>query len=306
MSRALTLLVLALLMAGCAPALTATSPAAQSTLPTTSPTAVSATATRTPAAAGRTATATAATASPTPNPADWQDWAVIPAGLSPAMQRVFARGQQLGRDPRAFSKVGDCETRTTWFLWEFDQQVRNYSLGDYEHLQRVVDHFQGSFSRLSLAASFGYTAATVQTPLFADHTICLKDESPLACEYRVHNPAFALITLGTNDAVKPESFEPNLRRLIEFTKADNLEKDHANNATLARMAAEYELPLWNFWLAVQPLPRHGLQKDGVHLTFAAPYFDDPWAMQQAWPVRNLTALQVLEVLMVETNGAGKQ
>ncbi|NPV57029.1 MAG: SGNH/GDSL hydrolase family protein, partial [Anaerolineae bacterium] len=199
--------------------------------------------------------------------------------------------------------------------WEFDQQVKNYSLGEYQELQTVIDHFHGSYSRLSLAASFGYTAATVQTPLFADHTVCEADESPLACEYRIHNPAFALITLGTNDAVKPESFEPNMRKLIEFTlqqgiipvlstKADNLERDHANNATLARLAAEYELPLWNFWLAVQPLPRHGLQDDSVHLTFAGPRFDDPWAMQQAWAVRNLTALQVLDVLLKETGAAG--
>ncbi len=66
---------------------------------------------------------------------------------------------------------------------------------------------------------------------------------------------------------------------ILATKADNLEGDQAINATIARLAYEYDLPLWNFWLAVQPLPDHGLQPDGSHLTWAGPYFDDPVRMR---------------------------
>ncbi len=62
------------------------------------------------------------------------------------------------------------------------------------------------------------------------------------------------------------------------------------------MAADYDVPLWNFWLAVQPLPGHGLTEDGFHLTFARNFFDDPVRMQSAWPVRNLTALQALDAV----------
>jgi hypothetical protein len=51
--------------------------------------------------------------------------------------------------------------------------------------------------------------------------------------------------------------------------------------------------MWNFWAAVQPLPQHGLSEDGFHLTYAQPFFDDPVRMQQAWPWRNLTALQTI-------------
>jgi hypothetical protein len=72
-----------------------------------------------------------------------------------------------------------------------------------------------------------------------------------------------------------------------------VEGDHRINITMARLAHEYGLPLWNYWAAVQPLPGAGLQEDGVHLTFAAPHFDNPQAMRRAWPVRNLNALQVL-------------
>ena len=80
------------------------------------------------------------------------------------------------------------------------------------------------------------------------------------------------------------------------TKADNLEGDGSVNRTLHALALEYEIPLWNFWAAVQDLPRAGLDDDQAHLTFGYNHFDDPLAMQNAWPVRNLTALQVLDAV----------
>jgi len=92
----------------------------------------------------------------------------------------------------------------------------------------------------------------------------------LACEARLHKPAIAFILLGTNDASHPEVFEADVRQILDYlieqgivpilaTKADDFEGDYSINATIARLAYEYDLPLWNFWLAVQPLPDHGLQ-----------------------------------------------
>jgi len=80
------------------------------------------------------------------------------------------------------------------------------------------------------------------------------------------------------------------------TKADNLEGDHLINQALARLAYEYDIPLWNFWSAVQPLPNHGLLEDGFHLSHGANYFDEPANLKRAWPVRNLTALQVIDAV----------
>jgi hypothetical protein len=76
---------------------------------------------------------------------------------------------------------------------------------------------------------------------------------------------------------------------ILATKADDLEGGNKINAIIANLAHEYDIPLWNFWRAVQTLPHQGLQSDGAHLTWAKNYFDDPSAMQNAWPWRNLTA-----------------
>jgi hypothetical protein len=102
----------------------------------------------------------------------------------------------------------------------------------------------------------------------------------------------------------PEKYEQYVREILETlidrgilpvlaTKADNLEGDHRINIILTRLAYEYDIPLWNFWRAIQPLPNQGLMEDGFHLTFAENHFDDPEAMRAAWPWRNLTALQVL-------------
>jgi hypothetical protein len=246
---------------------------------------------------------------PTPDlrlpPERWQEWPVVPESFSPRLLEIYARGQELGNNPQAYSKIGDCESTPAWFLGPFDGKPEEYSLGEYTYLQAMIDYFHGSHGRLSLASGRGYTAANALSPLWADRAYCASSETPLACEIRLHRPAYALVMLGTNDIYHQESFDANMRQILDIliengvipilaTKADNLEGDHAINLEIARLAYEYEIPLWNFWLAVQPLPSHGLQDDGSHLTWAGPFFDDPVRMKAAWPWRNLTALQSLD------------
>jgi hypothetical protein len=240
------------------------------------------------------------------NAEDWKEWPVIPE-LSPHMLDVYIKGLELGRNPRVISVVGDCESSSDWFLKDFSKGERYYNLGEYAHLQKTIEYFNPSLGYQSYAAFRGATATTVLTSLWADPKACDSGETPLGCEYRTHNPAFAFIALGTNDVHKPEQFEKRLRQIIEYTldqgiipilvtKADNVEGDESINLAIAQLSIEYAVPVWNFWAAVQALPDQGLQEDGVHLTFASNDFSDPEKLQRAWPVRNLSALQVLEVL----------
>ncbi|MCD4671986.1 MAG: hypothetical protein K8R77_04915 [Anaerolineaceae bacterium] len=243
---------------------------------------------------------------PTSPPQSWQDCPIVPETISDTTIEIYQRGLALGNHPNAFSKIGDCETHTTWFLYDFDQGSKAYNLGPYAELQSVVDHFEGSYERLSLATKQGFTAASLMTPLWANREKCENNESPLACELRTHQPSFAIVALGTNDASNPERFEENYRKVIETciergvvpilaTKADDLEGDGVINATIVQVSQEYDVPLWNFWAAIQDLPRQGLQKDGAHLTWYPNDFSDPSGLEEAsWPRRNLTALQVLE------------
>ena len=239
-------------------------------------------------------------------PEAWKSLPIVPQ-IDPRVKEIYQKGLELGNDPYAFSKIGDCGSTPAWFLGDFDLGSKYYSLGNYQYLQGVIQEFQGSYGRTSLAAKSGFNASSVFTPLWADRSQCKASETPLDCEYRVHKPIIALITLGTNDVWHKDSFEPQMRKIIETsiadgivpvlaTKADNVEGDGSLNATIANLAAEYKIPLWNFWLAVQPLPNHGLQEDGAHITWAPNRFDDPQAMEKGWPVRNLTALQVLDAV----------
>ncbi len=82
-------------------------------------------------------------------------------------------------------------------------------------------------------------------------------------------------------------------------KADNVEMDFSINQDIVDLAEEYGLPVWNFWAAIQHLNNHGLQEDGIHLTYYSNYFSDPKTWETAWAYRNLTALQVLEKLKNE-------
>jgi hypothetical protein len=245
------------------------------------------------------------------NPEAWKSLPVIPR-ISQRVIEIYKTGLTLGNDPHRFSKIGDCGSTPTWFLGDFDRGERYYKLGEYTTLKTVIQYYAGSFDRLSLAAQSGFNVSSVLTPLWADHTQCLSNETPLACEYRLHKPILAFITLGTNDVFHQESFETQMRKIIEYsiengvipvlsTKADNIEKTQYINITISKLAMEYQIPLWNFWLAVQTLPDKGLQEDGAHITWGSNHYDDPTVLQKGWAVRNLTALQVLDAIWQNTH-----
>jgi len=246
--------------------------------------------------------------SPSPDPRlspeDWQNWPVVPT-VSPEMKVLFQHGLALGNNPAAFSKIGDGEISTVWFLTQYDMSPSNYLLGSHTELQPVIEHFSGSFGRVGLAAGRGYNTTIILGPISAGTKDCNPGEVQLDCELRVYHPSFAIISMGTNQVWQPEVFEPGLRQIVErlleaevvpilSTKADNLEGNHRINTVIARLAYQYNLPLWNFWRVVQPLPAHGLQADHEHLTYSFSDFSNPINFQYAWPWRNLTALQVLD------------
>lgn len=246
------------------------------------------------------------TSQPTLSPEAWKDLPVIPE-ISQRVKEIYQAGLELGNNPRAFSKIGDCGSTPAWFLGDFDRGPRFYRLGENQNLEAVIQEFQDSYGRTSLAAKSGFNASSVFTTLWANRDFCLSEETPLACEYRLQRPILAFIMLGSNDVWHLDTFEPQMRNIIELsiqngvipvlsTKADNLEKDHAINQTIARLAQEYQIPLINYWRAVQDLPDKGLQEDGVHITWGPNRFDDPQVMKAGWPVRNLVTLQTLDAI----------
>ncbi len=218
------------------------------------------------------------TPSPTALPPDfWQKMPVIPVQISARVREIYLGGLAKGNKARIFSRIGDCASAAPAFLTGFDH---NYNLGDYASLQPAIDYFKGSFGRPSLAAKAGLNSAGLLTTLWTGEQ-CLKNESLLDCQYRLDHPSFALISIGTNEAYyvhrDPGSFEHNMRIILDDTiakgivpvlgtKADDVEGDGSINATIARLALEYEVPLWNFWASVQSLPKQGMVEP-EHLEF---------------------------------------
>lgn len=251
----------------------------------------------------------APTPRPTLGPDEWMTLPIVPE-VTDTAREIYARGLALGRNPNHFSKVGDCQTNTGFYLVDFDNEDA-YSLGEYAYLQDTIDYYEGSFSRTSLAMRDGYNVAAILTPLRADPKQCEKNENPIACEFRLHNPSIAIISLETNFSDRPaDDYGKYMRQIIEYsieqgvvpilaTKGDNLEGDNSINAEIAEIAVEYDIPLWNLWAALQPLPNQGHStelNDGFHLSFSRNFFDKPKNMLSGWPWRNLTALQALDAV----------
>ncbi|GIK66913.1 MAG: hypothetical protein BroJett018_47070 [Chloroflexota bacterium] len=239
-------------------------------------------------------------------PEEWQTYPVLPV-ISDTAREIYQKGLEMGNDPTHFSVVGDCQNVEWFFLGVFDRPDE-YALGQFDYLQPTIDHFAGSWSRRAATVDNGYNVASVLSAMWADPEKCQAGETPLDCEFRLHRPSIVLISMETwwNDEPADE-YETYLRQIVEFwisngavpilaTKADNLEGDNGINQAIVRVANDYDIPLWNFWLAVQPLPLHGLTIDNFHLTFARNFFDDPDRLRNAWPVRNLTALQAIDVV----------
>lgn len=238
----------------------------------------------------------------------WMQMPIVPNGVSDAMRAVYQRGIAQGNDPTHFSIIGDCQNVSSYFLSTFDKPG-DYSLGtQYAYLQPTIDYYQGSYSRVSLAVKGGFNAAAVISPLRSDPKSCNPNESPLDCELRTWKPSVVVVSMETWWSKKPAAeYDKYMRKVLDriiatgavpiiATKADNLEGDNSINATVAELAYEYDIPMWNFWAAVHPLPDHGLSPDGFHLTFGRNFFDDPKRMENAWPWRNLTALESLDAV----------
>ena len=230
--------------------------------------------------------------------ANWMEWPVVPE-VSERTKEIYRDGMAQGRDPQAFSIIGDCHSAPdVLFARLVDPEfMRPEEYGPY---LETIGTYWGSWDREFVTVQNGMSAASVLSPYWNDKEQCEADETPLACEIRLHNPSVIIISIGTNWLEADyEPFEAYYRKALDeiiaqgivpviATKADPTAPDFPLNLIMARLAYEYEVPLWNFWAAVQDLPDHGLDVDyeeGHHLLHAA------------WDVKRLTGVRVLDALL---------
>jgi hypothetical protein len=237
---------------------------------------------------------------------------VIPT-VTARTRAIFQRGQTLGRGVHTLSKVGDCNSVDWFFLQPFGEG--QYDLGSYTGLQVAVDAFSASLTYRSNAAYNGLNVQAALDPIWASPAVCHADESPLLCEYRVHNPSVAIIMFGSNDVLTltPVQFDHALRRVVyDSIRAGIIpvmstfpryisqpDRTILYNQIVIRVALDFDVPVMNLWLALEPLPAHGIDDDGYHLNgplTGAGDFASAHNLQTGYPVRNLVTLQTLAML----------
>jgi hypothetical protein len=247
-------------------------------------------------------------------PDAWKSMPIIPV-VSTRMIAVYQAGLAAGRDPNKFSKIGDCQNISTYFLSSFDNP-KDYTLGtQYAFLQPTIDHFAGSWSRSSLATKGGENVASALTPFWADPKKCNAGETPIACEIRINNPSIVTVSFEESWNGNLVVYNEDLRKVVEYilsqnvvpilaTRAENPGSANSINEVVARVAYDYQVPLWNFWAATNPLPSHGLVADGFHLTQGRQLFNfnDPSDMKEGWSWRNLTALEAIDAVYRGVSG----
>ncbi len=220
---------------------------------------------------------------------------ITPLDLTPYISEVpdrvktiYRLGQRLSNRPNVFSKVGDSITESLFTLNAIGEGA--YTLEEYWDLGELIDTFstetartQNSFANVSLAAKIGWNTTTLFRPDYANPEACNEGESPLACEYRQVNPAFALIMIGTNDVgfVPEGTYYDYLERIVSESikrgivpilstippRDDNAQANERVpkfNAIIRSIATRYKVPLMDYHALMTTLPDNGLSEDGIH------------------------------------------
>jgi hypothetical protein len=246
----------------------------------------------------QTPTATRLPASLALDPDDWHNWPVLPI-VTENVRLVYQFGQALGNDPHAFSVLGDCQSEPEEFMGIYETDPQAVAALPLD-LQETVAWFDGSFDRDGPTIRGGTTtAAILWTAWHQNRYTCTAYETPLQCELRIHKPSFVIIHVGTHYENNNDLY---MRRILDqliaagvvpilATKADNREADEAVNRSYAALAAEYNVPFWNFWAAVDDLPNRGLytRPDAV-------YQGDLYLTDEAAAIHRLSALQALDAV----------
>jgi hypothetical protein len=239
------------------------------------------------------------------DPEDWMTWPVAPI-VTRHVREIYTLGQSMGNDPHAFSVFGDCQSEPDVFLGPYVTDPTAFASLSSD-LKQTADYFKGSLDRESPTTRQGTTSGALLWNAWHENKYgCRADESPMDCELRLHKPSFVLIMVGTHSEGERNEFY--MRKVLEAllargvvpilsTKADNREGDNHLNLETAQLAAEYNLPLWNFWPVTSDLPNRGLYTKEIDLQLG-----DIYLTEEALARHRQSALQVLDTVRRAVTG----
>ncbi len=248
----------------------------------------------------------------------------LPAFNDATIARVRAlRAAGLARSPanrvNVFAKVGDSITEAAGFLADlgFDYET---DYGRYGCLRATRDYF-ASTSLGSDTNSFNRASATAMGGWLSSQPLLGDPASPLRAELDATHPLYAIVMIGTNDLASGTlaEYTTNLTRIVTIieeygtvpivsTIPDRPEDARfaplvtSFNAAIRSLASSRNLPLIDYWQAMQDLPGHGVSDDGIHPSIFRDMGDaqgrqlSDAALRFGYNMRNLTALLMLERL----------
>jgi hypothetical protein len=229
------------------------------------------------------------------------------------VRAIFAQGQAMGRNPRAFAKVGDSTMAYPALMLNFVNPYL-YRLGQYSALQPTIDYYIGSFAHESPAVKKGMHTWTEFDPTWTITDTCQTDETPMGCEFRLTNPSVVIIRLGANDYGDPVMYDRTMRQILDFwisygvvpvlgTKPDRQEgPQNTINGIIAELAAEYRIPLWDYDKVAATVPNRGLDKDNIHMLASNSHdYAANATYQSGDPLEDLTALMMLDAVRKTTH-----
>lgn len=259
----------------------------------------------------------------------------IDQALKDRLRAVFQSGVEAGRRPQVFAKIGDSITASRYFLEAVG--CGYVQLGAYGDLAPTIDYFRqveisaggakvrcgagNSFTRRGVSARIAWTSEHALAPMRQELPECpAPDNIPLRCELTSLSPSLALVMYGTNeiDARNPERFYRALNAIVAHalelkvipvlsTIPPRLDRRappggvERYNEVVAQVAREQQVPVMNYWLALQAgdIVRGGLNRDGIHpnaYLLHQPGVFTPEGLRYGYNVRNLVALQALDKL----------
>jgi hypothetical protein len=258
-------------------------------------------------------------------PNDPIEYPILPQ-MTDYTHQIYRRGLEMGNRPQVFSKVGDCMTADlNLFLGRFG--TKNYNLREFSYLQPLVDYYsqfpprddaQNSFRMQSYATETGFNASSVEDPVWLSGKVCPRGDTPLSCEYRLSKPAIAIIMFGTNDigALSPVQFDYFLR-LVTFDTIDRgiipllstfpgypgrEERANLINQIIIQIGRDYDVPVLNLYLALEPLPDHGRNPKSMYLSWVPNRLTSDFTegnLKYGHTMRNLVTLEALNILWQE-------
>ncbi len=232
------------------------------------------------------------------------EYTVTLSGIDDNTRAIFKKGQKLHNASNVFVRLGDCDSANNFLYW-IDSTF--YDLGDHNALQEAITFFAGSFYHRGLAAHDGFVAESVLNPLWSDPAVCKPGETPLACEYRTQKPSVALIMLRTYNYGDnwQDKYYQDMKTIIEYSLQQGVIPVFSTlpaipgylemNDRIRQLATQYDVPLWDLFVATQPLTFEGIDAN-AHLTVPpdglTSFFMDPH-LDYGMPRRNLEGLEVL-------------